>query len=300
MIHQVDYLVRNKAFELLVELTDRYSEILPFKELSNGFLFNDVRVPLLGPQGIFKPKVLELPLSITTAPNGPYDDAFGSDGLLRYRYRGTDPQHRDNVGLREIMGRGLPLIYLHGIVKGKYVAAWPVYIVSDNPGNYTFTVAVDDKQKLMSQEMEEATQTSTELRRKYITSTTRVRLHQTAFRERVLAAYQKQCALCNLRHIELLEAAHIIPDADPEGEPIVSNGISLCKLHHAAFDGQILGIRPDYVVELRLDILEEHDGPMLRYGLQEMHGRKLHVPRNKIQRPDKEALERRYDQFISE
>jgi len=36
--------------------------------------------------------------------------------------------------------------------------------------------------------------------------------------------------------LELLDAAHITPDTHPEGEPIVSNGLSLCKLHQAAFD----------------------------------------------------------------
>ena len=72
-------------------------------------------------------------------------------------------------------------------------------------------------------------------RRRYITSEYRVRLHQAAFRERVLDAYQDQCSLCRLRHRELLDAAHIIPDSDPDGEPVVPNGLALCKLHHAAF-----------------------------------------------------------------
>jgi putative restriction endonuclease len=120
---------------------------------------------------------------------------------------------------------------------------------------------------------------------------------QRTFRERVLEAYREQCALCRLRHIELLEAAHIRPDSDPEGEPIVSNGLALCKLHHAAFDRNILGIRPDYVVEIRVDILEEIDGPMLRHGLQEMHGSKLVVPRRQEHRPDPAALEFRYSAF---
>ena len=40
-------------------------------------------------------------------------------------------------------------------------------------------------------------------------------------------------ALCRLRHQELLDAAHITPDGDAEGEPVISNGVALCKLHHA-------------------------------------------------------------------
>lgn len=97
----------------------------------------------------------------------------------------------------------------------------------------------------------------------YITATVRQRLHQRTFRERVMQACGEQCSLCRLRHGELLDAAHIIPDGRPGGDPIVQNGLALCKLHHAAFDRRFLGIRPDYMVEVRRDLLEENDGPML-------------------------------------
>lgn len=66
-----------------------------------GFFFNSKRITLVGPQGIRKPKIMEqVPLSITTVCNSPYDDFFTDDGFLIYRYRGNDPNHRDNVGLR--------------------------------------------------------------------------------------------------------------------------------------------------------------------------------------------------------
>ena len=87
-----------------------------------------------------------------------YDRLWGTaDDLLHYRYRGTDPQHRDNVGLRTAWRREVPLIYFHGVLRGRYV-----------------------------------------------TSLVRRRLHQRSFRERVLRAYRDQCALCRLRHQELL------------------------------------------------------------------------------------------------
>lgn len=35
------------------------------------------------------------------------------------------------------------------------------------------------------------------------------------------------------------------------------NGMALCKIHYASFDAHILGIRPDFVVEIREDILAE-------------------------------------------
>lgn len=47
----------------------------------------------------------------------------------------------------------------------------------------------------------------------------------------------------------------------------------MCKLHHAAFDRNIVGLRPDLIVEIRNHILEEVGGPMLRHGLQDLQGK---------------------------
>jgi putative restriction endonuclease len=244
-----DRRVRLAAFDFLTRQVQLYGEVLPRSILAEGFQFEGYRVPLLGPQGIFKPRILpEMPLTITTVPviegqPPPYQDAIGDTGLLIYRYRGTDPGHRDNVGLRTAMLRHVPLIYLFGTVPGQYMPVWPVYIVGDDPAELAFSVAVDDQQIARMQQPEQ--ELVAEARRAYITTLTRRRLHQQTFRLRVLRAYRESCAICRLRHDELLEAAHILPDTHPLGEPTVSNGLALCKLHHAAFDRPILGIRPD-------------------------------------------------------
>lgn len=136
-------------------------------------------------------------------------------------------------------------------------------------------------------------------RRGYITASVRVRLHQRGFRERVLDAYRSQCALCRLKHRELLDAAHIIPDHEKDSLPIVKNGMALCKLHHAAFDQSILGIRPDYIVKIRPDIRDETDGPMLIHGLQKLHNARIVIPKIKKLRPAPELLERRWRQFMA-
>jgi putative restriction endonuclease len=240
----------------------------------------------------------DMPISITTVPPKrgeppPYDDQLRPDGLLSYRYRGTDPDHPDNVGLRLALRRRAPLVYHYGIVPGRYLSIWPVYIVGDDPPRLTFTVAVDDA-RLAADTLPEW---GDEVRRSYVARVTLQRLHQHSFRERVLRAYREQCAVCRLRHAELLEAAHILPDRHPLGEPTVQNGLALCKLHHAAFDRHILGVRPDLVIQIRRDILEEEDGPMLLHGLQHMHGSRLHVPRPAELRPRREFLEERYELF---
>ena len=136
-----------------------------------------------------------------------------------------------------------------------------------------------------------------EARRQYVTTVTLRRLHQQKFRSRVLRAYRNRCAVCRLGHAELLDAAHILPDGDPRGAPIVPTGLALCKIHHAAFDRHILGIRPDLRVEIRSDILREIDGPMLRYGLQAMDGAAIVLPPDASLRPRAEFVEVRYEQF---
>lgn len=293
-----DARVRAAAFEWLGAQVSMHGDVIPRPVLAEGFRFEGHRVRLLGPQGIFKPALMEVPLSITTAPNGPYDDAFGRDGLLRYRYRGTDPMHPDNRGLRFAMQEGLPLVYLHGVLPGKYVATWPVFIVQDQPEVLSFSVAVDDAQHLGLAESGRILGEASEVRREYVTAVARRRLHQRAFRERVLAAYRHQCSLCRLKHDELLDAAHIIPDAEPEGEPVVSNGLSLCRLHHAAFDRFFVGVRPDYVIEIRPDLLTETDGPTLRHAIQALHGQRIILPRRKEHHPSVDLLATRYDRFL--
>jgi putative restriction endonuclease len=192
------------------------------------------------------------------------------------------------------MRRQVPLIYFHGIGEGEYMPAWPVFIVGDDPSALTFTVALDAPYALFD---DPVPMDVAELRREYVTSAFKRRLHQTAFRERVLAAYRERCAMCRLRHRELLDAAHIVGDKDPEGEPVVSNGLALCKLHHAAFDSYFITVDPDYRVLIRADLLDESDGPMLRHGLQELHERRIHVPRRKELRPSRTALEERLRRF---
>ncbi len=293
----LDEQARITAFEWLKEQVSIHGDVLPRALLEKGFIFEGERIPLISPQGIFKPKYLDLPLSITTAPKGPYKDSFSRDGFLFYKYRGTDKLHRDNEGLRQAWYRSTPLIYFHGIVPGRYLAIWPVYVIGDDPKTLTFKIAVDDVATVSFDASQTINPSLAESRRAYITTTVRQRLHQRDFREKVLYAYQEQCALCRLKHQELLDAAHIIPDREPEGVPVVRNGIALCKLHHATFDAFIIGISPDYIVEIRDDILEEHNGPMLEHLIKDFHKSRIVLPKDKESWPDKEFLEIRYQRF---
>lgn len=246
--------------------------------------------------GIWKPAALSAALSIRTTytpPDQPppYEDDLGLDGYVRYKYRGTDPNHSDNRALREALVTRTPLIYFVGIEKGVYSAHYPVWIVNEDRRRLEFTVAVDEAQRPFG------TVDLVWPDKAYALRITQQRLHQPVFRTRVLRAYNDTCAICRLRHAELLDAAHILPDNHTKGNPVVPNGLALCKIHHAAYDRNIVGIRPDLVVEIQAKVLAEVDGPMLRHGLQEMAGTRITVPRATHARPDPERLEERYAEF---
>lgn len=296
----IDEQVRLAAFDFVARQVEIHGDVLPREILGDGFTYRGSRIPLMGPQGIFKPAAMkDMPLTITTVPivsgkERPYEDEIGTDGLISYKYRGSDPLHRENAGLRRAMETQTPLIYLFGVVPGYYMPVWPVFIVGDDLAALTFTVAVDEAHVLVTPP---EPGTVTETRREYVTRLTKHRLHQAGFRERVIHAYQQSCSVCRLRHHQLLDAAHILPDSHPKGQPVVPNGLALCKLHHAAFDSHIIGVRPDLVIEVSTAVLEEIDGPMLLHGLQGFHGSALRVPRHEELRPNPEFLEERYELF---
>lgn len=296
----MDELIRTAAFQWVEKQVNLHGGFIPRKLLDQGFEFQGQRITLTGPQGIWKPAAMELPLSIYSRPDGPYPDFMRTDGFLNYRYRGNDPFHKDNVGLRTAMQKRVPLIYLYRVEKGTCLAKWQVFVEGDHPENLTFVVSIAAHHTMYNhQELDQGQLASEEqqLYRKYATREALQRLHQEEFRFRVLSAYKDQCAFCRLRHPELLDAAHIIPDGEEGGEPIVPNGLSLCKIHHAAYDRNIVGVNPDYKIIVRKDILEEIDGPMLKYGIQEMHGHRLILPKNKENWPDFERLNIRYQLF---
>ena len=293
----IDDQIRLAAFEWLGKQTAIYGDVLSRDQLAAGFEFNGERITLLGPQGIWKPRSMKFPLSITTVSNSQYTDSTTKEGFLKYNYRGEDPFHDDNVGLRNLILLKKPLIYFRSIVKSKYLVTWPIFIIDDNKKDLVFTVALDDVNSINIGNIQE-NDGATYYKRLYLTSTIQTRVHQRSFRERVLSAYENHCTLCNLKHIELLDAAHIIADKEDMGDPIVSNGLALCKIHHAAFDNNFIGITPDYQIKIREDLLTEIDGPMLKYGIQSLNNSILILPPNKVNWPDPERLERRFMSFL--
>ena len=118
----IDLQVRLAAFNWLSEQVNSHGDdVLPRKLLEQGFEFQGQRIPLIAPNGIFKPQMLDLPISITTTPKSAYGDYLGKDNFLIYHYRGINPNHRDNVGLRKVFEQKRPLIYFHGQIGRAHV-----------------------------------------------------------------------------------------------------------------------------------------------------------------------------------
>lgn len=301
--------LRREAMAWLTIRTNDGADPLTWLDIED-FRFDDDGIILRNRYtGIWKPRQLEAALSITTtySPPGskrPYEDAIHSDGRIRYKWRQSKSEEKrkddrdlpDNRALREAMRLRKPLIWFHGVGRGLYQAIFPVFLVAEEPEMQQFVVATDG-----TQDVPVATASvAEEALRRYVERSTLARVHQPVFRSMVMRAYETRCAVCELKHGELLDAAHIVPDSHAEGIAAVTNGLALCKIHHSAFDARILGIDPDYTVHIRRDLLDEIDGPMLRYGLQERHGQKLMaVPRARRERPDRRRLESSFERFLA-
>lgn len=295
--------LRSAAFDWLGRFTASCGGAVRRDEMS-GFEWRGRRVRLMASQqGIWKPQGLRSALSITSVEGSPYNDDFGEDGLLRYKWRRGGRGQPDNVALRNAMIHRDPLIWFRHIGKSMYLPIFPVWVVGEEPESQQVLVSLEDvgvpeaySEPSSPADLVLADPGVTTAQRSYRRQLIRQRAHQPAFRAQVLYAYRRLCALCRLRRPELLDAAHIRPDSRG-GEPHVSNGIAMCKLHHAAFDESLLAITPDYAVEIRSDVLEEEDGPTLTFALQGLHRSKIVVPDEAAKRPSRELPEERYELF---
>lgn len=244
-------------------------------------------------RGIWNPRDLQATLSIVSSPDGPYSDSHISDSLFAYDYRAGSTDG-DNRKMRKAYELGLPIILLRKIRAGVYVPVFPAYVIADDIANRQFLIALDESLRTVSDPLH-----LKPIERAYAERAMKQRLHQPEFRGRIMLAYEQRCTVCALKHGKLLDAAHIIGDDKPHGIPSTDNGLSLCKIHHAAYDANLLGISPDYIVQINSELMHETDGPMLQHGLQAMEGRGLTLPKKRRDRPSKDRLAERFDEFLA-
>lgn len=290
--------LREDLIDKIIYKANEGDGMLSRAELGN-FSYAGQSIRVIDPQGgIWNPgaswslgEELRATLSINTTKSGKYEDQEIAGGLWRYDYQSGGSAGK-NTKMRKAMELQLPVIWFVQQDSGRYVP-YRVFIINDFP---------DEGYCLIAPDLSLATASRSEslIEKRYAERIMRQRLHQPAFRARVISAYQTKCAICRLGHGRLLDAAHITPDSDETSSTSVTNGLSLCKIHHASYDINILGIDVDYTVHVRKDILSESDGPMLEHGIKKMDGIKLWIPKSPTEKPDPERLKARFETFLSQ
>ena len=298
-----DQLMRIAAFDHVRRLSDMQGD-LTAGDLRAGFQFRGQRVPLINPQrGIFKPQRMRCLLSIRTVfPRSGarvrYDDQrkvhrqiYEGSEAVEYAFMGNDTQAADNRWLREAMEAGVPIIYFLGVAPAYYQAIIPAYVAGWDAQALKAQVVFG-----MSGELDVGPP-ETHAERRYALREVKQRLHQASFREAVIEAYDGRCAVSGLPEPLLLDAAHIMSDKDElYGQPLVTNGIPLSKIHHAAFDAHLIGIDPDYRIHISPRLLARRDGPLLE-SIKNLNSALLHLPHRPKDAPDRERLAMRFEIF---
>lgn len=290
MDSEVELQLRRMLFEHLEAIADERG-VVTRADLESISVRGTVYKAVDRSSGIWNPHAFMATLSAISDPKSEYDDADMGDSLFSYAYEKTGLDGK-NVKMRRALELQLPIILLRKVNTSAFVPVFPVYVVADDKPSRRFILALDESLRFVADPLH-----LKPVERKYAERAVKARLHQPEFRGRILIAYQQRCTVCTLRHGKLLDAAHIVGDNKPHGLPVVQNGLSLCKIHHAAYDANLLGISPDYVVSINRELMEETDGPMLQHGLQEMDGRPLTLPPRRTDRPSKDRLAERFEEY---
>lgn len=305
----LDTRMRLAAFEHVRTLSQLHPE-LTSDDLKGGFQFEGNRIPLINPQqGIFKPQSMRHLLSIRTVyPKAGgrvwYDDQrdvhrqiYGGAEEVDYDFMKDNPDAPQNQWLRDAFENRVPVIYFLGFAPGLYQACLPTFISGWSAKTLRARVAFGRQELESGSGLAVSRLPESAAERRYALVQVKQRLHQGNFRRAVIQAYGGRCAISGLPEPLLLDAAHIISDKNEQlGQPMVTNGLPLSKLHHAAFDSNLIGIDADRRVHVKDRLRELHDGPTLK-AIQSVHGQSLLLPERARDYPDRERLAMRFEQF---
>jgi putative restriction endonuclease len=292
--------VRSACFAALDVLQAKWGADVPYAALAEGFNFRGRRVPFLNrAYGIYRAAAAQRGPAALSANSSykqdRYQDEQTPDGVL-YRYQGEDPENHFNRWLRSAHLLDVPIVYFVGSRPNHYQPIYPTFVAQDFPAE--LRVLLNFGKMRGPYDEREPVRILDEIERRYVVREVKQRIHQAQFRGAVLPAYSDRCAICRLREVRLLDAAHIVSDADEAGVPVVSNGLSLCSIHHRAFDQDLVGVAPDLRVHVSRRLLDDDDGPMLDV-LKGFHGSTIDAPTKRLWQPDRGRLEQRFTRFQS-
>jgi putative restriction endonuclease len=221
-----------------------------------------------------------------------HSQIYQGDEQVDYAFMGSDPNAADNRWLREAMESRTPIIYFLGVAPGLYKAIIPTYVVGWDAVKLKASIAFGAAEKAAAAEYPASSD-----ERRYALRQVKQRLHQASFREAVFTAYRSRCAISGLPEVRLLDAAHIVSDThETLGQPVVTNGLPLSKLHHAAFDAHLLGVDPDFKIHASRRLLTQDGGAVLDL-LKKVDGARIQLPERERDYPDRDRLQMRFDVF---
>ncbi len=253
------------------------------------------RLPLIDAQGrgIRNPAEWSATLSIVTSERGKYPDQEIAPGVWAYplavdKHGKGDPSNTKLIRAHE---SALPLLFFYKPIPKQYLLIGLVYVTAIDLATMSATIELAERADLHSP-------VETEIERVWIDRLVRTRLHQPRFRAIVMDAYGSRCAVCALPEASLLDAAHIRSDTDPNGQPVVENGLALCSIHHRAYDAKSIGIDRGLRLHVSPRLLAMDDGPVLLHAIQGIEGSTLTVVPERKKRPDPYRLELTFKDFL--
>lgn len=268
-----------------------------YREWLLEYSVDGYRIPLIDAQGrgIRNVEHWQHTLSITRTERGRYPNRETTPGVWQYPYSIQKSGRLDpsNKKLAAAVRDRVPILYFYKPTKNTYLAVGVVLPTFDDDDRREFTVALSDGVRAIGG-------TDSPIERAWSQALVERRLHQPRFRAIVMAAYNERCAICALPDAHLLDAAHIRGDKDPNGQPVVENGLALCAIHHRAYDGKHIGIDEDLTLHVRPDLLDVSDGPVLEHAIQRLAGTLLAVVPSKSNRPDPYRLGLTFKEFLDQ
>lgn len=299
-----DELIRQSAFARVRMLAQVYGDDIPWSAIAQPIDLNGQQISLASKAlGIFKPKQMRVgALSIkTTMPRTGrlkmYEDSQDVDGTFTYSLQGSDPNNHHNRALKDCLENQTPLIYFYAVAESVYKAIFPCFVERIDSQNMKCHVSVVPELDAAKETPSLRDSEVWRIERRYALRETKVRLHQAEFRERVLDAYGTRCAMTGLPVAQLLDAAHIMPDSHDRGVAEITNGLCLSRIHHRAFDANLIGVSPDYKIVVSRQLMGAKDGVILESGLKALHGTEIMRPRSKQHWPNQELLALRFEEF---
>ncbi len=126
-------------------------------------------------------------------------------------------------------------------------------------------------------------------------------VRRAAFRQEIMQIYDYTCAVCRLRIVTMhgesaTDAAHIIPFSISQNDDI-RNGISLCKLHHWAFDKGLISLNRNYKVMVSALLSERRP---TEWVLTEQRDKSILLPEHDLLYPAQDALKWHRDERFRE